>query len=92
LAHEALREGRLREYTEEYKKEYAHRGGIEGTLSQGVRGFGLRRTRYIGQAETHLGHVLSAIAINLVRFDNWLQGMEPVQTRQSAFVKLLAPT
>ncbi|MGI8586327.1 MAG: IS1182 family transposase [Chloroflexia bacterium] len=90
--HEALREGRLREHTEEYKKEYAHRAGIEGTLSQGVRGFGLRRTRYIGQAETHLGHVMSAIAINLVRFDNWLQGKEPVQTRQSAFVKLLAPT
>jgi transposase len=55
-----------------------------------VRGFEVRRTRYIGQAKTHLAHVLTAIGINLLRFDNWLRGNEPVQTRRSAFVRLMA--
>lgn len=90
--HEALRRGRLREQTREYKTEYRRRSGIEGTISQGVRGFGMRQSRYIGQAKTHLQHVLTAIGINLVRFDNWLLGKEPVQTRRSAFVRLLAAT
>ena len=87
--HEALRRGRLREQTREYKTEYRHRCGIEGTISQGVRGFEMRQSRYMGQAKTHLQHVLTAIGINLVRFDNWLLGKEPVQTRRSAFVNLL---
>jgi len=30
--------------------------GVEGTISQAVRGFGLRRSRYVGQAKTHLKH------------------------------------
>jgi transposase len=87
--HEALRRGRLREQTREYKTEYRHRSGIEGTISQGVRAFEMRQSRYMGQAKTHLQHVLTAIGINLVRFDNWLLGKEPVQIRRSAFVKLL---
>jgi transposase len=87
--HEALRRGRLREQTEEYKSEYRRRAGIEGTISQGVRAFEMRRSRYIGQAKTHLQHVLTAIGINLVRFDNWLLGNEPAQTRRCAFARLL---
>jgi transposase len=31
----------------------AKRAGIEGMLSQGVRGFGLRRRRYLGLTKTH---------------------------------------
>lgn len=50
----------------------------------------MRRSRYIGQSKTHLQHILTAIGINLVRFDNWLSGKEPAQTRQCAFVRLLA--
>jgi transposase len=90
--HEALRRGRQREHTAEYKAAYRRRTGIEGTLSQGVRRCGLRRTRYLGQAKTHLAHVLTAIGINLLRFDNWLQGKEPIQTKRSAFVRLMVPT
>jgi transposase len=90
--HEALRRGRQREHTAEYKAAYRRRAGIEGTLSQGVRRCGLRRTRYLGQAKTHLAHVLTAIGINLLRFDNWLQGKEPIQTKRSAFVRLMVPT
>ena len=44
----------------EGKAQYAQRAGIEGTLSQGVRAFGLRRTRYWGVAKTHLQHVAIA--------------------------------
>ena len=44
--HEALQQARKREKTEEFKKEYKKRSGIEGTISQGVRAFGMRRSRY----------------------------------------------
>ena len=41
--HEALQAARRQQETAEWKAEYAVRAGVEGTLSQGVRGFGLRR-------------------------------------------------
>jgi transposase len=56
-AHEALQARRREQTSESWKKRYACRAGIEGTLSQGVRRFGLRRCRYLGQAKTHLQHV-----------------------------------
>src|SRR5262245_46459287 len=31
----------------EFKEEYRNRSGIEGTISQGARAFGLRRLRYM---------------------------------------------
>ena len=31
-----------------WKKQYHVRAGVEGTLSQGVRAFGMRQSRYIG--------------------------------------------
>ncbi len=46
------------------------RAGIEGTLSQGVRAFELRRCRYLGLAKTHLQHIITAVALNLVRLYN----------------------
>ena len=49
--HEALQAARRQQETAEWKAEYARRAGIEGTLSEGVRGFGLRRCRYIGLAK-----------------------------------------
>ncbi len=57
--HESLRQTRQREKTEEFKGEYKKRSGIEGTISQGVRAFGMRRSRYIGKAKTHLQHLAS---------------------------------
>ncbi len=41
---------------------YGLSAGIEGTYSQTVRG--ARRSRYVAQPKTHLGHVLTAVAIN----------------------------
>jgi transposase len=63
---------------------------VEGTISQAVRGFGLRRSRYVGQAKTHLQHVATAAAMNLVRMTEWLGGAEPATTRRSKFRALMA--
>ncbi len=38
----------------DFKKLYHQRAGIEGTMNQGTRSFGLRHSRYIGLAKTHL--------------------------------------
>ena len=70
--------------------EYARRAGIEGTLSRGVRTCGLRRTRYIGEAKVHLGHLLAAASVNFLRVSEWLLDMPRAKTRQSPFVRLMA--
>jgi len=70
---------------------YATRAGIEGTISQGVRTMGLRCSRYIGQERTHLQHVATAAAINIVRLMRWLNGEPHAKTRQSPLVQLLRP-
>ena len=83
--YEALQEARKREKTQEWKAEYTRRAGIEGTNSQGIRSFGLRRARYIGLSKAHLQHILTAAAINVVRFSNWASGVPLAKTRISAF-------
>jgi transposase len=89
--HEALQAARDREQTAEFKQQYQQRAGIEGTISQGVRGFGLRRTRYRGPVKTHLQHIATAVAINLVRLGAWFDGVAPGKTRVSAFRRVMAP-
>lgn len=86
--YQALRQRREQEETKEFKQVYAKRAGIEGTISQGVRVMGLRRSRYIGQEKTHLQHVATAAALNLVRCLAWVNGIPRAQTRRSAFVRL----
>src|SRR6266550_4001083 len=49
--HEALQAARRRQQTSAFAKEYALREGIEATISQGVRAFGMSRSRYIGLAK-----------------------------------------
>jgi transposase len=86
--YEILQWARQREHTPEFKERYAKRAGIEGTISQGTRSLGLRRSRYIGQAKTHLQHILIAIAINLARFVDWINEVPRAATRTSAFAAL----
>lgn len=85
----ALQAARKRETTDEYATEYKMRAGIEGTLSQGVRGCGLRRSRYIGEAKTHLQHVLTGTAINFVRIYDWLAEKPRAKTWVSTFSMLM---
>jgi transposase len=68
--HEALQAARRRQETEEFRQQYAARAGIEGTHEQAVRRCGLRRCRYIGQANAPLQHVLTAAALNVIRLDD----------------------
>jgi len=89
--HEALQTTRQQQTTPEWKKEYDRRAGIEGTISQGTRAFGLRRARYIGQAKTHLQNILIAAAINVSRIIAWLNEVPHAKTRTSHFARL-APT
>jgi IS5 family transposase len=88
--HEALMAARARESTAEYRRLYAQRQGIEGTISQGVRTFGLRQARYRGLAKTGLQHVATAAAINLDRLAAWFAERPLAPTRTSRFAALAA--
>lgn len=86
----ALQARRQYQSTDRFKQRYAQRAGIEGSLSQGVRAFGLRHSRYIGLAKTHLQHIGTAVAMNFVRLWHWWCGLPKEHTRTSRF-KALAP-
>jgi transposase len=88
----ALQEARAYQQTDEFRERYRKRAGIEGTISQGARVFGLRRARYIGLTKTHLQHTVTAAAINLTRAVHWLQGRPRAQTRISHFAALASVT
>jgi transposase len=88
VEHEALRNARRHQQTEDFKVQYAARAGVEGTHSQAVRRSGLRRSRYIGLAKTRLQHVATAAALNLVRISEWCAGTPLAKTRCSRFAAL----
>jgi IS5 family transposase len=88
--HETLEAARVHEAQPSFAREYQRRAGIEGTISAGVRVLHLRRSRYIGLAKTHLQHVLTAAAMNLIRLGAWLAGTPLARTRQSAFTMLMS--
>ena len=90
VQYEAQERARQRQTTEEFKTLYGARSGIEGTISQGVRGMDVRHARYIGLARTHLQHVATAAAINVVRIVDWLLGERPEPTRRSPLLALAA--
>lgn len=48
----------------------------------------MRRSRYIGLDKTHLGAVLTASAINLIRLDVWLSETPLGTTQTSHFTDL----
>ena len=58
--YEALQAARQRQTTEAFQRQYAPRAGIESTHAQGIRRCGLRQSRYIGLAKTHLQHMAIA--------------------------------
>jgi transposase len=75
-----------------WKRRYSVRAGIEGTLSQGVRAFGMRRSRYIGLAKTALQQVCTAAAMNVLRAMRWLSGTPRAKTRVTRFAALAPGT
>jgi len=72
--HEALQDARRRQTTAEFRSQYDVRAGIEGAHEQTIRRCGLRYCRSIGLAKTHLQHLLTTTAINLIRFQDWWAG------------------
>src|SRR5499433_1024587 len=85
---EALQAARAWYGSEDGRQRYQCRAGVEGTLSQGVRAFGLRPTRYRGLEKTHLQHVAIAAAINIDRIVAWLDERPRAKTRTSRFAAL----
>jgi transposase len=85
---EALQGARRHQETEAFRASYAARAGIEGTHAQAIRRCGLRRCRYVGLAKTHLQHVITAAAVNLVRVAEWFAGTPVAKTRCSRFAAL----
>jgi transposase len=88
--HEAIQAARQRQETAAFQAQDAQRAGIEGTQAQGIRRCGLRHCRYMGQAKSHLQHITTATALNLVRVVTWLEGTPRASTRRSACVALAA--
>ena len=88
--YEALNAARARMADPAWIERYRRRAGVEGTLSQGVRAFGLRRSRYIGLAKTGLQQVCTAAAINVSRVVHWLNGRLRAKTRVTRFAALAA--
>jgi transposase len=87
---EALQAARAWYRSVEGQERYKRRAGVEGTLSQGVRSFGLRYARYRGLTKTHFQHVATAAAINVDRMVAWLNECPRAKTRTSRFAALAA--
>jgi transposase len=86
--YEAIAAARAWYASEAGRQVYKQRAGVEGTLSQGVRAFGRRRTRYRGVEKTHVQHIATAAAINIDRIVAWLEERPRAQTRTSRFAAL----
>jgi transposase len=86
--YEALNAARARMTDPAWGERYQRRAGVEGTLSQGVRAFGMRRSRYVGLAKTGLQQACTAVAMNVSRIVNWLNGTPRAKTRVTRFAAL----
>jgi transposase len=85
---QALEQERQTQRTEEWKRRYDMRAGVEGTISQAVRTGQIRTTRYRGLSKTRLAHVLTASALNLIRLDAWWTNTPIRGTRASHLARL----
>jgi transposase len=86
--YEALNAARERMNDPGWQERYQVRAGVEGTVSQGVRAFGMRRSRYIGLAKTGLQQACAAAAMNVLRVVYWLAGVPRAKTRLTRFAAL----
>jgi transposase len=86
--YELLETARSRQQTDDFTALYAQRAGIEGTISEAVRAYGLRQARYRGLRKTCLQEVATAAAMDLNRLHHWFEGHLPATTRRSRFARL----
>lgn len=90
--YKALHAARVRMRDQAWLQRYHRRAGVEGTLSQGVRAFGMRRSRYIGLTKTSLQQACTAVAMNVSRVVHWLDGEPRAKTRVTRFAALAMAT
>jgi len=74
--HELQARNRADQQDPTWRRLYASRSGVEGTVNELVNGHQMRRCRYRGTAKAHVQHVLTAIAVNIER----LSIQEPTDT------------
>jgi transposase len=79
---------RAEQATDDWRRRYALRCGVESLIAQASRLSDLHQARYRGMAKTHLQHVLTALAINLVRVDAWLTGITTTGSWTSRLARL----
>jgi transposase len=85
---QALDQARAEQDTKQWQADYALRAGVEGTMHQAVAATGIRRSRYRGLVKTHLDHVNSAAALNLIRLDAYWNDTPLDRTRTSHLARL----
>jgi hypothetical protein len=78
--HDRVQARRREQGTSEFKQDMRHRNGIEGTISELARGYGLRRCRYRGQAKARLQNFFIGAACDIKR---WFRRVT-WETRQAA--------
>jgi hypothetical protein len=88
--HHAQLAARTAQASTDWRARYAIRAGVEGTIRQGIAVCGMRRARYRGLPKTHLEHVFSAVALNLIRLDAWWNG-HPLDRRRTSHLARLEP-
>jgi hypothetical protein len=86
--HDAVTAARAEQATEAWKRRYAIRAGVEGTMWQATHVTGIRHARYLGLPKTSLEHHAAAAAINLIRLDAWQTGRPLDHTRTSHLQQL----
>ncbi|MFI6063312.1 transposase [Streptomyces sp. NPDC051286] len=85
---EALRTARAEQAGRDWQADYALRAGVEGTIRQALAVTDSRRARYRSLAKTHLEHVYSAVALNLIRLNAWWNG-RPLDRRHTSHLARL---
>ncbi|MFJ5035652.1 transposase [Streptomyces sp. NPDC088560] len=81
--HEPLQRHRQEQGIAAWQESHGRRAGVEGTISQAIRGPDMRRARYGGLAKVQLRQILSATALSLLRIDAWLTDTPLARTRTS---------
>ncbi|WP_051856724.1 transposase [Streptomyces sp. NRRL B-1347] len=84
--YEAQQRIRVEQATDTWKKLYAQRSGVEGAIAQASRRSNIHHARYRGLERIHLQHILTALALNIIRVDAWLNGL----TSKSSWTTRLA--
>ena len=67
----ALIARRVEASTATFKERMHARAGVEGTISELVRGHGFRQARYRGRDKVQLQAYFTAVAVDLKRLTRW---------------------